>query len=65
MAGYVSSKMNKIAFKLFNLLGKFLVEFNKCNEDPNGFIYIKHNNGEIIVFGSSVDNVIKNINKIK
>ena len=55
----MNKKMIKIAHKLFKLIGEYIKEFEKT-ESSLGFIYIKHDNGEILCFADSIKTLKEN-----
>ena len=61
----MTKKMIKLATKIFKLLGKYLEEYEKDIGVNNGFIYIKHENGEIVIFAESVEKAKEEIKFLK
>ena len=58
----MTKKMVSISKKIFDLMGKYLTEFEKENGNTGGYIYIKHNKtGEIITFSIDQKTLEKNI----
>ena len=62
----MNKRMKKIATKLFRLLGKYIVESEKCGKVLDEFLFIRDDRtGEILIFASNLDAVKKHVPFIK